>query len=161
MKEQDCHAMMQSMMRKCSGDMDADEMKGMCVAMMGRILEDLDVEEAMPEMMTAMTSRCAGRGSGRAEGETTGQSRTGAEQRMSQMPELMLKSMMPHCIGMMLPAIDVERRGEVAAAILSSIVEKGSAGMSERQARSFIDDLGRVLRAPARSGTGSSGGLGR
>jgi hypothetical protein len=64
---------------------------------------------------------------------------------MSQMPELMLKSMMPHCIGMMLPAIDPDKRGEVAAALLSAIVDKGSVGMSDQQMRSFVDALDEVL----------------
>jgi hypothetical protein len=69
----------------------------------------------------------------------------GAERQMSQMPEMMLKSMMPHCIGMMLPAIDPDKRSEVAAALLSAIVDKGSVGMSDRQMRSFVDALDDVL----------------
>jgi hypothetical protein len=62
---------------------------------------------------------------------------------------MMLKTMMPHCIGMMLPSIDPDRRGEVAIAILSAIVEKGSVGMSEEQVRSFLKGLDEVLQ-PAR-----------
>ena len=50
---------------------------------------------------------------------------------------MMLKTMMPHCIGMMLPAIDPDKRGEVAAAILSAIVDTGSVGMSDKQNQSF------------------------
>jgi hypothetical protein len=69
----------------------------------------------------------------------------GPEQQMPQMPEMMLKTMMPHCIGMMLPAIDSDKRGEVAAEIVSAIVEKGSVGMSDEQKRSFLKALDEVL----------------
>jgi hypothetical protein len=67
------------------------------------------------------------------------------QQQMSEMPEMMLKMMMPHCIGMMLPSIDPERRGEVAAAILTAIIEKGSVGLSEEQTRSFFRTLDGIL----------------
>ena len=69
----------------------------------------------------------------------------GPEQHMAQMPEMMLKTMMPHCIGMMLPAIDPEKRGDIAAGILSTIVEKGSVGLSDEQMRSFLKALDDVL----------------
>ena len=73
----------------------------------------------------------------------------GAGGQVPQMPEMMLEQMMPHCIGMMLPRIDVEKRSAVAAGILSSIVEKGSVGMSDEQARSFLSDLEEVLKRSA------------
>jgi hypothetical protein len=38
-------------------------------------------------------------------------------------------------IGMMLPAIDRDKRGEVAAAILLAIVEEGLVGSSDQQMR--------------------------
>ena len=57
----------------------------------------------------------------------------------------MLKMMMPHCIGMMLPAIDADKRSEVATSILSAIVEKGALGMSEEQSKAFHRSLNEVL----------------
>jgi hypothetical protein len=46
---------------------------------------------------------------------------------------------------MMLPAIDPDKRGEVAAANLAAIVEKGSIGMSDEPKRSFLKALDDVL----------------
>ena len=73
----------------------------------------------------------------------------GQEGPMSHMPEMMLGTMMPHCIGMMLPTLDPDKRGEAAAAILSAIVEKGSAGMSEQQAEDFRKALHEAMDAAA------------
>jgi hypothetical protein len=69
------------------------------------------------------------------------------ERQIAQMPEMMLKMMMPHCIGMMLPAIDPDKRDEIAATILSAIVEKGTVGMSYEQIRAFHNTLDKVLKS--------------
>jgi hypothetical protein len=65
---------------------------------------------------------------------------------MSGMPEMMLKTMMPHCIGMMLPAIEPDKRGEVAAAVVAPIVEKGTVGMSDEQTKAFFKALDKALK---------------
>ena len=120
----------QAKMDQFFAGMDADEKKEMCATMMGKMMEGSDMKEMMPEMMTGMMSGECGDGSGK-------------------MQEMMLKKMMPHCIGMMLPAIEVEKRGDVAAGILAAIVEKGSVGMSEDQLRSFFGALEKVLKPSA------------
>ncbi len=140
MNENERQAMMRSMMEQFFSSMGAAEKKEMFATMMGKMTEGLDMKEMMPKMMMGMMSRGAGDGPGKMQG--------GPEQQMSQMPEMMLKTMMPHCIGMMLPAIDPDKRGGVAAAILSAIVEKGSAGMSQQQMRSFFKALDDVLNPP-------------
>ena len=122
MNEDERQAMMKSMMEQFFGGMGADEKKEMFTAMMGKMTEGLDMKEMMPKMMEG-----------------------GAEQHIAQMPEMMLKQMMPHCIGMMLPTMDPDKRGEAAAAILSAIVEKGTAGMSEEQSKAFLDTLRNIL----------------
>ena len=100
-------------------------------------------------MMMGMMSESTGDGSGKMQ-EMMAKSKQGSPgQQMSGMPEMMLKMMMPHCIGMMLPAIDPEKRGEVAAAILSAIVDKGSVGMSDEQLQSFRRALEDVVRPPS------------
>ena len=67
----------------------------------------------------------------------------------SQMPEIMLKTMMPNCIEIMLPKISVNQRGEVAASILSAIVEKGIIGMSNEQASAFRNTLDEIVSQKA------------
>jgi hypothetical protein len=112
---------------------------------MGKMTEGLDMKEMMPKLMMGMMSGGADEGSGNMQEKMSKMMQAGPEQNMSQMPEIMLKTMMPHCIGMMLPAIDPEKRGDVAAAILSTIIEKGSVGMSDEQMRSFLRALDEVL----------------
>lgn len=145
MNEGERHAMMQSMMEQCFGGMGMEEKKQMLVTMMGKMTEGLDMKQMMPRMMMGLMSGGAGEGSEGMQGTMEKMMRGGPEQHMSQMPEMMLKTMMPHCIGMMLPAIDPDKRGEVAAAILSALVEKGSIGLSDAQMRSFLEALDGVL----------------
>lgn len=146
MNKDERQAMMKSMMEQCVGNMGADEKKEMCATMMGKMTEGLDMKEMMPKMMMGMMSGGAGDGTGKMHEKMSEMMQGGHE---AQMPEMMMKTMMPHCIGMMLPAIDPDRRGEVAAAILSSIVEKGSVGMSDEQTRSFRQALEEVLNRSA------------
>ena len=148
MKEGERQEMMRSMMEQVFGGMGLDEKKEMCAAMMGKMTEGLDMKEMMPKMMMGMMSGGAGDGPGKMDDMMSKMMQGGAEQHMAQMPEMMLKSMMPHCIGMMLPAIDPDKRGEAAAAILSAIVEKGSVGLSDEQMRSFLRALDDVLNPP-------------
>ncbi len=146
MNKDDRQAMMASMMEQIFGGMGADEKKEMCAAMMGKMTEGLDMKEMMPKMMMGMMSGCAGDGPGQMHDKMSEMMQSGHQQ---QMPEMMLKTMMPHCIGMMLPAIDPDRRGEVAAAIVSAVVEKGSVGLSDEQKRSFRQAIDEALNRSA------------
>jgi hypothetical protein len=129
MDKDERQAMMKSMMEQLFGGMGADEKKEMCATMMSKMTEGLDMKDMMPRMMMGMMSGGAGEGPGKAQ----------------QMPEMMLTKMVPHCIAMMLPEIDADRRAGAAAAILSAIVEKGTAGMSEEQSGAFLQALDDVL----------------
>ncbi|NKB58194.1 MAG: hypothetical protein GKS00_17860 [Alphaproteobacteria bacterium] len=142
MNKDDRQAMMKSMMEQFFGGMGADEKKEMCATMMGKMTEGLDMKEMMPKMMGMMPGSD---GSGGMPDMMAKMTQGGPEQHMGQMPEMMLKTMMPHCIGMMLPAIEPDQRGDVVAAILSAIVEKGAAGMSDEQMRAFHKALDDVL----------------
>ena len=145
MNEDERQAMMKSMMEQFFGGMGADEKKEMFTAMMGKMTEGLDMKEMMPKMMMGMMSGGAGGGPDKMYEKMSKMMEGGAEQHIAQMPEMMLKQMMPHCIGMMLPTMDPDKRGEAAAAILSAIVEKGTAGMSEEQSKAFLDTLRNIL----------------
>ena len=107
-------------------------MRAMMRAMMAECFGGMEADK-MQEMCATMMGLMAGKGPG------------GAEGKMAQMPEMMLTRMMPHCIGMMLPAIEPERRGEVAGAILTAVVEAGAGGLTETQAMAFHQALADVL----------------
>lgn len=139
MNKDDRQAMMKSMMEQFFGGMGADEKKEIRATMIGKMTESLDMKEMMPKMMMGMIS--GGDGSG----GMPDMMQSGPDQHKGQMPEMMLKTMMPHCIGMMLPAIEPDKRGEVVAAILTAIVEKGTIDMSEDQAKAFLKALEEVL----------------
>ena len=145
MDKDERQAMMKSMMEQFFGGMGPDEKREMCATMMGKMTEGLDMKEMMPKMMMGMMCGGAGDGPGKMHDMMTKMKESGHQQQMSQMPEMMLSTMMPHCIGMILPAIDVDKRAEAAKAILSAIVEKGAAGMSEEQASAFHKALDGVL----------------
>lgn len=149
MNKDERQAMMKSMMEQFFSGMGTDEKKAMCETMMGKMTEGLDMKEMMPKMMMGMMSGGAGDGSGKMPGMMSKMMKSGPEAHMAQMPEMMLKTMMPHCIGMMLPALDPEKRAAAAEAILSAIVEKGTAGMSDEQASAFRKALRKALNDSA------------
>ena len=105
--------------------------------------------KSMMEMMPRMMSQCGEQDFGKVQGMMAKMKAGGTEAATSDMPEMMLKTMMPHCIGMMMPEIAAEKRGEVAAAILSTIVAKGSDGMSDEQTQAFLKTLEAVLNHSA------------
>lgn len=144
MDTQERQAMMKSMMAEFFGGMSTDEKKDMCAAMMGKMTEGLDMKEMMPKMMMGMMS---GGGAGKMHEMMSQKMQGGSPQQ--QMPAMMLKSMMPHCIGMMLPAIAADDRAEAATAILTALVDKGTDGMSEAQSKAFRQALDKVLRPSA------------
>lgn len=146
MSREDRHAMMNSMMEQFFGGMGANEKKEMCATMMAKMTEGIDMKEMMPKIMMGMMSGSGSDKSGGMPGMMSKMMQGGSGQ---QMPEMMLKGMMPHCIGMMLPAIEPDKRGEIGAAILSAIVEKGSVGMSDEQMRAFLKALDDVVNPTA------------
>ncbi len=128
MNQTDPQAMMKSMMDQCCSGMSADDTKDMCASMMAMMSgSGGEGPGMMKDMMVKMTE--------------------GAPQQ--QMPEMMLTMMMPHCIGMMLPAVAAERRGEVAGKILAALVENGAADLTGEQRQAFMDSLDNVLHSSA------------
>lgn len=146
MSKADKESMMDSMMEKFFADITPEEKQKMMAAMMPKMMEGMNIADMMPKMMMGMMSGCAGDGPGQMHDKMSEMMQSGHQQ---QMPEMMLKTMMPHCIGMMLPAIDPDRRGEVAAAIVSAVVEKGSVGLSDEQKRSFRQAIDEALNRSA------------
>ena len=122
------HAMMNSMMEQFFGGMSADEKQEMCATMMGMMSDSSGNTSGGMADMTSKTMHC------------------GCGQHM---PQMMLEQMMPHCIAMMLPMIEPDKRGEIGAAILSALIETGSVGMSDEQMRAFLKALDDVMNPAA------------
>lgn len=148
MNQAEQQAMMQSMIENFFKGLSVDDKKQMCATMMGKLTEGLDMQAMMPKMMMGMMAGGEG-GPGKMHEMMAEKMQAGSGQAMPPMPEMMLKTMMPHCIGMMLPSIEADQRGEAAAAILSALLEKGSSGMSDAQKQSFRERLEDVLQAAA------------
>lgn len=135
--------LMPEMMEKMFGGMSTDDKKEIMLGMMGKMCEGVNMKEMMPMIMGKMMQGGTGHSMPEMMSMMMGQMKQGgAEQSM---PEMMLRTMMPHCIGMMLPGIDPGKRGEVAATILSAIVDKGAADLSEEQKKSFLQALRKAI----------------
>ena len=139
-------AMMRSMMSHMFSNMDMAEKKEIFEAMIGKLTEGLDMKEMMTRTLAGKMPKSAGDGPGGMQEMMAKMMQGGPEQQPSQMPEMMLKSMMPHCIEMMLPAIAPDKRGEAVSAILSTIVAKGAEGMSDAEAERYRKSLGEALK---------------
>ena len=142
MNSEQMQNMMPEMMEKMFGGMSTDDKKEMMMGMMGKMCERVNMKEMLPMMMGNMMQG----GSEHCMPENIpmmGKMEQGGAQQS--MPEMMLKMMMPHCIGMMLPGIDPDKRGEVAATIVSAIVDKGSAGLSDEQKKFFLETLKKAI----------------
>lgn len=146
MSKEDKESMMDSMMEKFFADITPEEKQHMMAEMMPKMMEGMSMAEMMPKMMMGMMSGAGGDGQAGMEG-TMGKMMGGGSGHGMQ--EMMLKKMMPNCIQMMLPAIDAEERGEVAAEIVSALVNKGTEGMSEQQKSAFRKKLDETLKAAA------------
>ncbi|MDH3661727.1 MAG: hypothetical protein OEU92_17140 [Alphaproteobacteria bacterium] len=146
MSKEDKESMMDSMMEKFFADITPEEKQHMMAEMMPKMMEGMNMADMMPKMMMGMMSGRGGDGQGGMEGMMSGMMKGGSG---PQMQEMMLRTMMPNCIQMMLPAIDAEKRGEVATEIISALVSKGTEGMSDEQRTAFRQTLGEALKAVA------------
>ncbi len=145
MKSEQLQNPMSDMMEKIFDGISTDDRKEMMLGMMGKMCEGVNMKEMMPMIMGKMMQGSAGHSMPEMMPMMMGQMKQGgAEQSM---PEMMLNTMMPHCIGMMLPGIDADKRGEVAAKILSAVVEKGVVGLSGEQKKSFLETLKKAIES--------------
>lgn len=139
MNSDQLQSLMPEMMQKMFGGMSTDDKKEMMLGMMGKMCEGVNMKEMMPMIMGKMMQGGADRSISELKPMMMGQMKQGGAEHS--MPEMMLKTMMPHCIGMMLPGIDPDKRAEVAATILSTMVDKGTADLPEDQKKSFLEAL--------------------
>jgi hypothetical protein len=86
--------------------------------------------KALPKMMSSMMSKMMGGGQ---KGERP------------MMPQMMTV-MMPHALGVVLPNMPTEKRIDFASKLVSTLVEHGSAGMSDEQKEVFMAKLVEELK---------------
>ncbi len=138
MTKEDKEAMMDSMMEKFFADITPEEKQKMLTDMMPKMMEGMNMSDMMPKMMMTMMAGKDGEGSGMMGKMMGGGSSQG-------MPEMMMKTMMPNCIAMMLPKIDVAKREQIATPILSALVKSGVQGMSNEQEVAYRQTLEKAL----------------
>ncbi|MGI9293136.1 MAG: hypothetical protein ACR2PS_04065 [Pseudomonadales bacterium] len=141
MSKEDKETMMDSMMEKFFADITPKEKQNMMAEMMPKMMEGMNMMDMMPKMMMGMMSGGSDDSSEGMQDMMSKMMQGCSDQGMSNT----MITMMPNCIGMMFPAMDVEKRGEAAASILSTLLEKGSAGMTDEQRSSFRQTLNETL----------------
>jgi len=87
--------------------------------------------EMMPKMMMGMM------GGGEKCGGMMGMMSGGQRKGTPMMPRMMTQ-MMPHCLNMMLPGVPREERVDFVLNMMTTLMEQGSAGMSEEEKSEFV-----------------------
>jgi hypothetical protein len=99
--------------------------------MMPKMMEGINMMEMMPKMMMGMM------GGGEKGGGMMGMMSGGQGRGMPMMPRMMTH-MMPHCMHMMLPGVPKEDRVDFVLNMITTLMEQGSAGMSEEEKSEFV-----------------------
>ncbi len=96
---------------------------------MPKMMEGVNMMEMMPKMMMSMM------GGGEGQGEMVGM-----------MPHMMTE-MMPLCLVMMLPKMPKENKIGFVLKMITSLMEQGSAGMSEEEKKGFVSKVTDKVKA--------------
>ena len=145
MSKEDKQDMMNTMMGKFFADMTAEDKQRMMEQMMPKMMEGINMMEMMPKMMMSMMGG-AESGSGMM-GMMSRMMGSGQGTGMPAMIPNMMTRMMPHCLNMMLPGIPKEERVEFVLNMVTTLMEQGSAGMSDEEKNEFVAKiLERVTR---------------
>jgi len=91
--------------------------------------------EMMPKMMMGMMG--GGEKGGGMMGMMSQMMSGGQGKGMPMMPHMMAH-MMPHCLNMMLPGVPREERVDFVLNMITTLMEQGSAGMSEEEKSEFV-----------------------
>lgn len=129
MKNEEMQSKMHDMMAQCLANMPSDEKTEMMMAMMEKMKEGAGMEEMMAQM-----GKMGGPG---AMQEMMGQMMSGGMEKDSTMPEMMLQTMMPHCIKMMMPKIPKDKRADLVTGTITALMEQASSDMSDEEKASF------------------------
>ena len=135
MSQEDRQAMMAKMMEKFFSGMTAEDKQGMMEQMMPKMMEGINMAEMMPQMMMGMMGH---RGKAAPKSPGAPHPMGGRHPEGSPMMGHMMTQMMPGCVDMMLPSMPKEERSEFVLQMISTLMEKGTAGMSEEEKSSLV-----------------------
>lgn len=130
MDKDQMQSVMHEKMRKMCAGMSSDEKTDMMMGMMEKMKENIDFEQMMSKMS-------ADDGPGGMK-EMMAKMMQGGEGHEAQMPEMMLKVMMPHCITMMMPKVSHDKRADLASGLVATVVEQASKEMGAEEKAAFV-----------------------
>jgi len=128
MSKQEKQDMMARMMEKFFADMTAEEKQKLMEQLMPKMMEGVNMMEMMPKMMAGMMGG----------GESMGG--------MMSMMSGMMSTMMPQCLGMMLPNMAKERRVDFVLQMVAVLAEQGSAAMSDEEKKDFLSKIAEKVK---------------
>ena len=135
MSKEDRQAMMAKMMDKFFAGMTAEDKQRMMEQMMPKMMEGINMAEMMPRMMMGMMGH-----RGKAAPKSPGAPHMMGSCHGDGPPMMgrMMTQMMPGCVDMMLPGMPKEERTEFVLDMISRLMEKGTAGMSEEEKSGLV-----------------------
>ncbi len=135
MSKEEKEDMMSKVMDKFFADMTVEDKQKMMEEMMPKMMEGVNMMEMMPKMMMSMMG--GGEGQGGIMGMMSKMMEGGKEKEMLIMTQMM-HEMMPNCLVMMLPRMPKENKIEFVLKMVTSLMEQGGAGMSEKEKKDFV-----------------------
>ena len=134
--------MMDEMMEGMMGKMSKEEKMEMMGKLMEKFFADMTVEDKqrmmeqmMPKMMMGMMG--GGKAGGGMREHMMGMMSSQREAGTPMMCQMMTQ-MMPGCLTMMLPNVPKEERTDFILKMITALMEKGSAGMSEEEKNDLV-----------------------
>jgi hypothetical protein len=61
----------------------------------------------------------------------------------------MMEKMMPHCLEAMLPQVPKEARSDFAVKLVKSLLDNGTAGMTEPEKKQYLQSIAEAVQTPA------------
>ena len=135
MSKEDRQEMMAKMMDKFFAGMTAEDKQRMMEQMMPKMMEGINMAEMMPQMMMGMMGH-GGRPASKP--PRPPHAMGGHHPDGPPMMGHMMTQMMPGCVNMMLPGMPKEERIEFVLQMISTLMEKGTEGMSEEEKSSLV-----------------------
>ncbi|MFC2058749.1 hypothetical protein ACFLTS_03780 [Chloroflexota bacterium] len=136
MSKEDKESMMGKMMEKFFAGMTVEDKQKMMMEMMPKMMEGVNLMDIMPQMMMGMMGGGGEKGSdkmGMMSRMMGGRQETSA----GMMPNMMI-NMMPKCLDMMIPSIGKQERCDFVLDMVTTLVERGSEGMSDEEKKDFV-----------------------
>jgi hypothetical protein len=131
MSKEDKEEMMDKMMGEFFAGMTVKDKQDMMAAMMPKMMEGMNFMEMMPRMMMGMTGGSGAKGCMPGAIAEAGEREEGTP--MAAMMPTMMTEMMPRCLEMMLPHMPQEARTDFVLKMIGTLVEQGTAGLSEAE----------------------------